>query len=287
MIQQPYIRERLMALLVGVVITAAALPSHSQLRSASTQIPGIVKSLSGDTLIVVTDRDMSVWLKKGTEMTFVLNQNTQFRGLSRGVTASDIQPGDDVTVRYSSQNDQLVAIDVWQRSRRQARGGSQPLGQRNLYGALAYNQRDGSYGASYDYRTQPEANARAMRECGPDCAIVVELANECAAYATGDGVATGWGKGIWRSEAETSALQTCHGAGKNCRVRMWSCTSRPETASALSRARAYDDRGAVRAELGDTQGALQDFQRAADLYQKEGNAKAYQRMQSNIRKFQQ
>ena len=53
------------------------------------------------------------------------------------------------------------------------------------------------------------------------------------------------------------------------------------------RARAYDDRGAVRAELGDTQGALQDFQKAADLYQQEGSAKAYQRMQSNIRKLQQ
>jgi hypothetical protein len=53
------------------------------------------------------------------------------------------------------------------------------------------------------------------------------------------------------------------------------------------RARAYDNRGAVRAELGDTPGVLQDFQRAADLYQKESNAKGYQRVQSNIQKLQQ
>jgi tetratricopeptide (TPR) repeat protein len=262
----------MMALLVGAVITATAWPLHSQSRSASPQIPGIVKSISGDSLVVFTDRDLSGWLKKGTEMTFVLNQNTQFRGLSRGVIATDIQPGDDVTVRYSNQGDRLVAVDVWQRSMRQARGGSQPRGRRNLYGALAYNQRDGSYGASYDYRTQSEANARAMRECGPDCAIVAELADECAAYAAGDGAATGWGKGIWRSEAEINALQTCHGTGKNCRVRMWACTSRPETANALSRARSLMHRGVQKADRQDHRGAIEDYTQALRLYPDFANA---------------
>jgi hypothetical protein len=49
MIQQPYVQGRMMALLVGVVISATAWPSHSESRSAATQIPGIVKSISGDT----------------------------------------------------------------------------------------------------------------------------------------------------------------------------------------------------------------------------------------------
>jgi hypothetical protein len=100
----------MMALLVGAVITATAWPSHSQSRSASTQIPGIVKSISGDTPVVVTDRDLAGWLKKGTEMTFVLNQNTQLQGLSRGVTASDIRPGDNVTVRYSNQGEGMLGM---------------------------------------------------------------------------------------------------------------------------------------------------------------------------------
>ena len=44
------------------------------------------------------------------------------------------------------------------------------------YGAIAYDQPTGSWGASYDQPSQPAANARALQECGQyatACAVVV------------------------------------------------------------------------------------------------------------------
>src|SRR3989442_1401816 len=110
-------------------------------------------------------------------------------------------------------------------------GHSQPRG---LYGALAFDRRDGSYGFSYDYPTQREANEHAIQQCGAGCVVVGEFAKACAAYATGDNAAEGQGIGLWRSEAERQALEMCQRTGENCRIPVCCCTSRPQTAEALS-----------------------------------------------------
>jgi len=51
-------------------------------------------------------------------------------------------------------------------------------------------------------------------------------------------------------------------------------------------AKAYNVRGNARAELGDKQGAIQDFQKAADLFQKQGDRDSYQKVLDNLRRLQ-
>jgi tetratricopeptide (TPR) repeat protein len=49
---------------------------------------------------------------------------------------------------------------------------------------------------------------------------------------------------------------------------------------------AYLSRGLARAEGGDKPGAMQDFQKAADLFQQQGDKDNYQKAINNLRKLQ-
>ena len=152
---------------------------------------------------------------------------------------------------------------------------------RGLYGALAFDRRDGSYGFSYDYPTQREADERALQKCGPGCVVVEQFSGMCAAYAMGDNAAEGRGRGIWHSEAERQALAMCQGTGTNCRIRVWGCTTRPATAQAISNAKALVNRGAQKADRQDYRGAIADYTQAlrfdpdlAEAYYNRGVARA-------------
>jgi hypothetical protein len=90
------------------------------------------------------------------------------------------------------------------------------------YGAVAYNDSDGSYGYAYDYDTQGEANKAALSECGKGCKVVLKLKNECGAIAQSDSH-YGWASGNNRKEAERGATQQC---GKGCKIVAWTCTTR-------------------------------------------------------------
>ena len=49
---------------------------------------------------------------------------------------------------------------------------------------------------------------------------------------------------------------------------------------------AYLNRGVTRAKGGDKPGAMQDFQKAADLFQQQGDRDNYQKAINNLRKLQ-
>jgi len=49
---------------------------------------------------------------------------------------------------------------------------------------------------------------------------------------------------------------------------------------------AYMRRGLTRGEGGDKPGAMQDFQKAADLFQQQGDKDNYQKAINNLRKLQ-
>ena len=53
----------------------------------------------------------------------------------------------------------------------------------------------------------------------------------------------------------------------------------------LTKASAYQDRGVARRDSGDKPGAIQDFQKAADLYQQQGDKDNYQKAINNLRKL--
>jgi tetratricopeptide (TPR) repeat protein len=52
-------------------------------------------------------------------------------------------------------------------------------------------------------------------------------------------------------------------------------------------AQAYLNRGVARSELGDKQGGIADLQKAAELFQQQGNTELHQKVLEFIRKLQQ
>ena len=97
------------------------------------------------------------------------------------------------------------------------------------YGAIAFSPATGAHGYSYDYRSQRQAQHRALGECarrGGGCKIATWFRNACGALAVGAG--NGWGAewGNTRAEAERLALQRCSTHTSGCYILRWVCTSR-------------------------------------------------------------
>ena len=108
-----------------------------------------------------------------------------------------------------------------------ARGG-------NLFGAIAVDRSDGTFGFSYNFSTRNAAERRALRECrirsNTDlCRGVVWVRNGCAAVAArrrSDGSLSriAWGIGSSRDQAETRAKRKCQDDGRRCRKLASTCT---------------------------------------------------------------
>ena len=85
--------------------------------------------------------------------------------------------------------------------------------QRNSYGALAKGD-DGptDTGWAYDWPTQAEADAAALRGCF-DCVIVFRFWNTCAAYSYHHNGANGWADAPRPYDAARLADQQCERSG--------------------------------------------------------------------------
>ena len=98
-------------------------------------------------------------------------------------------------------------------------------------GALAIDRNQGNqYGWAIQYRTQSEADRRALNACGSGCSIVMRFSNTCAAYAADqqhDSTAYGWAWGSRSaSTVQNQARQECRSRGgtqSSCVVRVWGC----------------------------------------------------------------
>lgn len=97
-------------------------------------------------------------------------------------------------------------------------------------GALAidYNQGE-AWGASYDHRSMRGAERAALRKCGPDCQIVLQIPEGCGAYAVDHAYGStvyGYALANDSDRAKRRALRFCreHG-GRQCAIRAWACNS--------------------------------------------------------------
>ena len=108
---------------------------------------------------------------------------------------------------------------------------SQPVvaGAQPPAGALAIDERQGDqWGWAVDYETAEAARARALRECGGGCSVVLTFAR-CGAYAAdqdADSTAAGWAESYdSAASARQAALSECsaRGGGSGCVVRAWGC----------------------------------------------------------------
>jgi hypothetical protein len=100
----------------------------------------------------------------------------------------------------------------------------------HAFGALAVDaNRGGRFGYSYNYSNVADARARANKECGGNCTVVITFQNTCAAYAADQnsaGDAVGWGYATTKETAERTALNYCQKYGGTlCQVRVSACES--------------------------------------------------------------
>lgn len=95
-------------------------------------------------------------------------------------------------------------------------------------GSLAIDTLQGEkYGFSFNHPSIDQADARAMRECGADCSVVLRFRAQCGAYAADQAKgsnAYGWGTGATSSAVQQRALSECRAkGGSSCKVRAWGC----------------------------------------------------------------
>ena len=78
-----------------------------------------------------------------------------------------------------------------------------------------------------NYKTQAEADARALQECGQGCRIVHRFSNTCKALATDQASGStvyGHAHATTSAEAQANAMQFCRQyGGSNCVLRVWGC----------------------------------------------------------------
>jgi hypothetical protein len=101
-------------------------------------------------------------------------------------------------------------------------------GQAMAAGSLAIDTLQGEkYGFSFNHPSIDQADARAMRECGGDCSVVLRFRAECAAYSADQARgsnAYGWGTGATSSAVQARANAECRAkGGSSCKVRAWGC----------------------------------------------------------------
>ena len=104
------------------------------------------------------------------------------------------------------------------------------------YGSLAIDPNNGFYyGWAIDYKSQSEANSRALKECtrkGGKCKVVLKwTGGKCAVYRTiksDVGTAYGWGVAENKVEADRIANSECRkrSNGEPCGNFVWGCNSK-------------------------------------------------------------
>ena len=94
-------------------------------------------------------------------------------------------------------------------------------GNRQLWGAIAYSTKSGSYGYAVDVKTKRDAETAAFRQCGSNCDLIRTFRDACAAVATKPTRASS-DTGASREIAEMKAMKKC---GSDCTVKVWACTT--------------------------------------------------------------
>ena len=99
--------------------------------------------------------------------------------------------------------------------------GAARAGKRQLWGAIAYNSKAGTYGYAVDRKTRRDAESDAFTACGSNCDLIKTFRDACGAVAAG-GKRVAYESGASRAIAETKAMKKC---GDACTVKVWACTS--------------------------------------------------------------
>ena len=95
------------------------------------------------------------------------------------------------------------------------------VGNRQLWGAIAYSSKTGSFGYAVDRKTKRDAETEAFRQCGSNCDLIRTFRDACGAVAAKPTRASS-DTGASREIAEMKARKKC---GSDCSIKVWACTS--------------------------------------------------------------
>ena len=95
------------------------------------------------------------------------------------------------------------------------------VGNRQLWGAIAYSSKTGSFGYAVDRKTKRDAETEAFRQCGSNCDLIRTFRDACGAVAAKPNRASS-DTGASREIAEMKARKKC---GSDCSIKVWACTS--------------------------------------------------------------
>jgi hypothetical protein len=94
-------------------------------------------------------------------------------------------------------------------------------GNRQLWGAIAYSTKAGSFGYAVDLKTKRDAETAAFNQCGSNCDLIRTFRDACAAVAAKPTRASS-DTGASREIAEMKAKKKC---GSDCAIKVWACTT--------------------------------------------------------------
>jgi hypothetical protein len=94
-------------------------------------------------------------------------------------------------------------------------------GKKQLWGAIAYNSKTGTFGYAVDLASRRAAETEAFRQCG-DCDVIKTFRDTCGAIAARPKKFV-WETGASREIAERKALGKC--GGDACQIAVWACTT--------------------------------------------------------------
>lgn len=92
------------------------------------------------------------------------------------------------------------------------------------YAAIAFSQSHGSTGYWYGAPSRAAAEARALRECGSGCSVVIWTQDACAALAVGRGNGYGTYWSTSQAKATSGALSECARRTTGCRIAAYACS---------------------------------------------------------------
>jgi len=93
----------------------------------------------------------------------------------------------------------------------------------DCWGGVAYGP-GGAWAYEVNHNSRDVAQRLALSRC-PKCTRVLTFYNKCGAYVTGPG-GYGWGTSKNKDTAIGRAMSECGKHSRNCKLRVWGCTTR-------------------------------------------------------------
>jgi Domain of unknown function (DUF4189) len=91
------------------------------------------------------------------------------------------------------------------------------------YGAVAFDQDSLAFGYSYNWGSQQQADAAALRKCNGNCKVIGKYWNNCGSLAAANDGSYGWDANLDEDLATSRALANCNRYGTGCETKVTVC----------------------------------------------------------------